>query len=162
MAFQTILVPYDFSPPARRALAVAADLAAAGRGRLIVLHVVMPFYPPEVGFVWLPEAGLVDQMRRRLRTIAGRIVAQRDVPVECQVVVGSPFERILDAARRADSIVMSTVGRTGIPRLLLGSVAERVVRHSPVPVLTIRGRTASARRGRSARRGTRQRAARRR
>jgi nucleotide-binding universal stress UspA family protein len=47
---------------------------------------------------------------------------------------------IVAEARKADSIVMATMGRTGLERLLIGSVAERVVRHAPIPVLTVRGR----------------------
>jgi nucleotide-binding universal stress UspA family protein len=53
-------------------------------------------------------------------------------------MVGPPAGCILEAARKADAIVMGTLGRTGLPHLLIGSVAERVVRHAPVPVLTVR------------------------
>jgi nucleotide-binding universal stress UspA family protein len=70
------------------------------------------------------------------------------------VVLGHPVERILDAARRADTIVMATAGRSGLAHLVIGSVAERVVRHAPVPVLTIRPaarRRGGASRGRRAR-----------
>ncbi|TMB48311.1 MAG: universal stress protein [Deltaproteobacteria bacterium] len=56
----------------------------------------------------------------------------------CRVVLGDPLQRILAAARDADSIVIATAGRTGLSHLLIGSVAEKVVRHAPVPVLTIR------------------------
>jgi nucleotide-binding universal stress UspA family protein len=55
-----------------------------------------------------------------------------------RVVMGDPVDRILDAACAVDSIVMATSGRTGLSRLLIGSVAERVVRHAPVPVLALR------------------------
>jgi nucleotide-binding universal stress UspA family protein len=54
--------------------------------------------------------------------------------------MGNPLQCILAAARDVDSIVMATVGRTGLAHFLIGSVAEKVVRHSPVPVLTIRPR----------------------
>jgi nucleotide-binding universal stress UspA family protein len=89
-----------------------------------------------------------------------RVATERGVPAECQVVIGSPFQRIMEAARRADVIVMSTVGRKGIPRLLLGSIAERVVRHSPVPVMTIRAGAPVGRRTGPRRRAARARAAR--
>src|SRR5205809_6439189 len=93
---------------------------------------------------------------RRLEAMVGRVVRGRRLPFECRVHVGGPLERIIDAARGADSIVMSTAGRTGIPRLLIGSVAERVVRHAPLPVLTVRppvrGRPLRAARARAARR----------
>ncbi len=135
--FRRILVPHDFSQPATRALAVAADLAAPRHGRLIVLHVIPPIYPPH-GAPWFPDAALIARERRRLEAVVARVTRGRRLPFECRVDVGGPLERIIDAARGADSIVMSTAGRTGIPRLLIGSVAERVVRHSPAPVLTVR------------------------
>ncbi|MEW6268722.1 MAG: universal stress protein, partial [Thermodesulfobacteriota bacterium] len=77
------------------------------------------------------------------RALGGRRVAR----VSCRVVVGEPMQAILDAARRADLIVMATTGRGALSHLLIGSVAEKVVRHAPVPVLTI-GRKAAARLGR--------------
>jgi nucleotide-binding universal stress UspA family protein len=69
-----------------------------------------------------------------------KVVGRRRIKVRPEVLVGEAAQVILDLARRADSIVMATMGRTGLERLLIGSVAERVVRHSPIPVLTVRGR----------------------
>ena len=65
-----------------------------------------------------------------------------------RVVIGVPLQQILTAARDADSIVMATMGRSGLVHALLGSVAEKVVRHAPIPVLTVR----AGRAGRRARR----------
>ncbi len=145
--FRRILVPYDFSRHASRALAVAADLAAEHRGRLTVLHVVTPFYPPEGAVVWVPDVDLVGAARRDLEVAVARTVGRRAVRAECRVVIGVPFQRIIEAARGADAIVMATMGRSGLTHLLIGSVAEKVVRHSPIPVLTVRqaGARASAR-----------------
>jgi nucleotide-binding universal stress UspA family protein len=56
------------------------------------------------------------------------------------VVIADPFQAIMDAARGATAIVMGTLGRTGLPHLMLGSVAAKTVRHAPVPVLTVRAR----------------------
>jgi nucleotide-binding universal stress UspA family protein len=56
------------------------------------------------------------------------------------VTVGDPAAQLLDAARHADCVVMSTHGRTGLAHFILGSVAEKIVRHAPVPVLTLRVR----------------------
>jgi len=61
-----------------------------------------------------------------------------DVPVETDLIEGSPVSDILDYARNCDLVVMGTHGRAGVSRVLLGSVAERVVRQAPVPVLTVR------------------------
>jgi nucleotide-binding universal stress UspA family protein len=135
--FRRVLVPYDFSAPATRALETAADVVADG-GRLLVLHVLVPFYPPREIVAWMPEPDLVPSARRRLETRVARALARRNVRVDCRVEVGAPVERILDAARRCDAIVMATAGRSGLPRVLIGSVAERVVRHASVPVLTLR------------------------
>jgi nucleotide-binding universal stress UspA family protein len=152
--FRKILVPHDFSPHAIQALRVAADLAARAKGRLTVLHAIPNVYPiaglpPVAPVAWYPPpvatADLIASERRRLEALVARTVSGRGRPrVACRVVAGDPFQTIMDAARGASMIVMSTLGRTGLPHLVLGSVAEKVVRHSPVPVLTIRSRTRKA------------------
>jgi universal stress protein A len=141
--FRRILVPHDFSKAAARALEVAAGLARAHRGRLLVLHVVSPLPSatmfPEQMAAWIPPAELVVEARRQLEAVVARTVTGAGAPpVECRVVLGDPHGCILAAARDADTIVMSTAGRSGLPHLLIGSVAEKVVRHASVPVLTVR------------------------
>jgi nucleotide-binding universal stress UspA family protein len=155
--FRRILVPHDFSEDANRALAVAADLAAAHRGRLTVLHAIVPFYPvagfpPAEELAWVPPPNLEDDTRVKLQALVRRILGRRKVTCECRVVIAEAYQAILDAAGRADSIVMATVGRSGLSHLLIGSVAEKVVRHAPVPVLTIRSGTGSGRGAARARR----------
>jgi nucleotide-binding universal stress UspA family protein len=152
--FRRILVPYDFSDHAAGALGLASDLAARNGGRLSVLHVITPFYPtadlpmPQP----MPTDELVAGIRRRLDAVVGRLVRRRKaVRARCEVVIGDPFQRIVDAARGADSIVMATAGRTGLSHLFMGSVAEKVVRHAPVPVLTVRPASLGKRRGRGKR-----------
>lgn len=136
--FRRILVPYDFSSSAKRALVAAADLAAEHRGQLMVLHAIAPFYPAAEGTPWIPPDDLIAAERRRLEAQVGRVVRPRRVKAQTRVVIGHPYERIMDAARRADSIVMATAGRTGLTHLLIGSIAEKIVRHAKVPVLTLR------------------------
>jgi nucleotide-binding universal stress UspA family protein len=160
--FRRILVPHDFSKEATKALRVAAELAAGARGRLIVVHAIPNVYPiaglpPMAPVGWYPPAvapaELVATERRRLDSLVARTLRGRGRPrAACHVVTGDPYQCIMDAARGATAIVMSTLGRTGLPHLLLGSVAEKVVRHAPIPVLTIRPRAlrkASARRRRA-------------
>ena len=167
--FRRILVPHDFSEHATRALRLAAELAHAHGGRLLVLHVITPYHPatalPEEGVAWFPEPDLITSERQRLEQLVARTVRGRNAPsVACKVVIGDPFHRITDAARRVDAVVMATAGRTGLSHLLIGSVAEKVVRHAPVPVLTLRpaAARATARRRRPGRaRRTTRRAARR-
>lgn len=130
--FRTILVPHDLSAHATRALRLAATLAGPD-GRLVVLLVVPEFVNR------LAQAASLRDGRRRLEAIVARTLGRRGGPVvTIRVEAGDPFRRIDRAARGADLIVMCTRGRTGIPHLVIGSVAEKVVRHARVPVLTFR------------------------
>jgi universal stress protein A len=162
--FRRILVPYDFSLHARRALALAADLARDARGRIVLLSVVPPYQPMMSvpgEMAWLPPPPPIASERHALEAVARQVVRGPGAPpVACRVVVGDPAHRIVEAARGADAIVMATAGRTGLSHLLIGSVAEKVVRHSPIPVLTVRPRVARAAR-RTRTRGSARRAARR-
>ncbi len=143
--FQRILVPDDFSTSAAAALAVAVDLAAKHGGTLMVMHAIPPLMPIH-GRPLPPSAQELEAAGERLaERVAAAVKGRRLKRARSWVMVGSPAACILEAARRADSIVMGTLGRTGLPHLLLGSVAERVVRHAPVPVLTVRGGRRSAR-----------------
>jgi nucleotide-binding universal stress UspA family protein len=139
--FRHVLVPHDFSEAADQALQAAADLAAAAGGRLTVLNVVAPTYlisdPMFTASLPPPEAAVPD-VRASLEQRVGRVLRKREVPVKVAVQVGHPAETIVDAAASASLVIMATHGRTGVSHLLLGSVAERVVRLSPAPVLTIR------------------------
>jgi universal stress protein A len=142
--FRRILVPHDFSPQATVALKAAARLAREHRGTLTVLHVVVPFYvPADVPFGFAADAMpsptmFVPEQRKRLTSLVDKALGKDAPRVTYRVDVGDASQCILDAARRADSIVMSTSGRSGLSHLLIGSVAEKVVRHARVPVLTIR------------------------
>jgi universal stress protein A len=142
--FRRILVPHDFSPQATVALKAAARLAREHRGTLTVLHVVVPFYvPADVPFGFAADAMpsptmFVPEQRKRLTSLVDKALGKDAPRVTYRVDVGDASQCILDAARRADSIVMSTSGRSGLSHLLIGSVAEKIVRHARVPVLTIR------------------------
>jgi universal stress protein A len=142
--FKRILVPHDFSPQATVALKAAAGLADAHDGNLTVLHVIVPFYvPADVPFGLAADtipspASFIPEQRSRLEALVTKALGKTASRVTYRVDVGDASQCILDAARRADSIVMSTHGRSGLSHLLIGSVAEKVVRHATVPVLTIR------------------------
>lgn len=142
--FRRILVPHDFSPQATVALKAAADLARTHDGTLTVLHVIVPFYvPADVPFGLAADTmpspvSFVPEQRKRLEALATKTLGTDAPRVTYRVDVGDAAQCILDAARRADSIVMSTHGRSGLSHLLIGSVAEKVVRHATVPVLSIR------------------------
>lgn len=138
LRLQTILHPTDFSEPSTQALQVARSLARDHGAKLVLLNVPPP--PPPVSEHYLPDEaypGMVESARRELQDLAASIT---DVPVETSVVTGSAGAAIVQAAQdhHADLIVMGTHGRTGLGRLVMGSVAEQVLRHAPCPVLTIK------------------------
>jgi len=140
--FQTIVVPTDFSDPARYAVGFAMDLLREG-GTLHCIHVVDDV-PLSYGYVGMTLPA--DDLRSRLAASAeGELQAFLPAgidmhQVETHVLHGSPHVQIVDFARKckADLIAMGTHGRTGIEHALLGSVAEKVLRRSPCPVLVIR------------------------
>lgn len=136
-----ILVPYDFSRPADRALKLATRLIGPG-GEVQVVHVMTPFMPVGVmateGAPWALAKDVFEAAQQQLKGRVATLTSGRRSPVVCRVDVGEPLHRIADAAKQVDAIVMATAGRTGALRLLIGSVAEKVVRHSPVPVITVR------------------------
>ena len=138
MNIQHILVPLDFSSDAEQALEVAVELAQPFQARLTLIHVIYIPVTTEVNlssyFVEM-KAGAqlgMDTYRKRVEE-AGR-------PVDTVVVCGTPFREIVETAKTkdVDLIVMGTHGRTGMQHLLIGSVAERVVRLAPCPVLVTR------------------------
>lgn len=145
-AINRILVPVDFSPSARAALEYAAFLAARFGAALDVLHVSEP--PGYVGpdtLALLPVSGQAGRSQARgdvSREVEGILAraGARPAHVSVRVESGEPSDAILHASRDggADLIVMGTHGRTGLSRLLIGSVAEAVLRRSTCPVLTIR------------------------
>ena len=142
-AFAHILVPIDYEAPADAALRVAGQLVRASKGRLLVAHTLpLPVYTM-TEFPILPIDGQwIAEETEHLRAHARAVLeADGEVPAfEVDVVVDTAVLRIIQLAaeRRVDVIVMGTHGRTGIKHLLLGSVAERVVRLAPCPVLTVR------------------------
>lgn len=137
MDIRHILAPTDFSGPATQAVTEAFELAQTFGAKLSLLHVItVPVYAIEVA---LPLADLEQDARRSLACLLPEAAAA-DVEVTRLVDMGVPFQKILETARaeQVDLIVMATHGRTGLGHLVLGSVAERVVRLAPCSVLTIR------------------------
>jgi nucleotide-binding universal stress UspA family protein len=142
-----ILVPVDFSPHSDAAVAYGARLAARLNATIHLLHVVEdPFltgawsadlYIPDVGRM---IESAVTSARQRLETIVP-VAGAHGAPVTADVVVGAPSKAIPDYAETNgfDLILMGTHGRTGLTHALLGSVAERVLRHAPCAVLTLKG-----------------------
>ncbi len=133
--FSTILCPIDLEKVSIGALATARRLAEQNRASLHLVHAVTPPLPGPLEP--LPE--LEKTLNGRLETFARKHFGDK-LRCNISIVRGEPAGAILRAVEDlgADLIVMATHGHTGLNRLLLGSVTERVVRESPVPVLTIR------------------------
>ncbi len=140
--FTHILVPIDYEAAGDAALRVAGNLARAAKGRLLVAHMLpLPIYTM-TEFPMAPIDGeWVRAETERLRTHVRKVLAaDGDVPpVEVDVRVDTPSLRILQLAaeRRVDAIVMGTHGRTGLRHLVLGSVAAKIARLAPCPVLIV-------------------------
>ncbi len=138
--FQNILCPVDFDPVSLSVLDAAADLARANHGKLHLLYVVpIPresFGEPVPLEQYSPPE---HEARQQLERTAAEQIKQRAL-YDVAVASGDPAMEILNAAAspEIDVVVMATHGRKGLKRLVLGSVAERVIRESPRPVLTIR------------------------
>ena len=142
MRISRILVPMDFSVHADAAFAYALDLARALSAAVHLLHVVED---PLAAGVWSADmytaeiAGLQINLVRDAEDRLGGLVAPHTGTVTSEVRRGRAAKQILDAATewRADLIVMGTHGRTGIAHAVMGSIAEKVVRLAPCPVLTL-------------------------
>ncbi|HSF29798.1 MAG TPA: universal stress protein [Candidatus Tectomicrobia bacterium] len=144
MEIRRILAPTDLSELSSQGLRSALELAQTFGAKLLLLHIVEPPPYPIEGLV--PSqlgANLVDDLERQASHELAQMLPETrgsGVDVERRVVVGIPYRKIVEVADedKADLIVMTTHGRTGLSHLVMGSVAEKIVRTAPCPVLTIR------------------------
>ena len=145
MPIKQILVPVDFSDVSMQAVDYAVELSKGFAADVAVVFVVEPLYyaaPPTAYGAATQVAMLLDDQRKLGREQLAKLAARlekKGVKVRALLQEGSPYERITGTAKRikADLIVMATHGRTGLSHLLMGSVAEKVVRTAPCPVLTL-------------------------
>jgi nucleotide-binding universal stress UspA family protein len=143
--YRLILSPVDFSEASEHAFETAVDLAARFKAEVRVIHVY------QLPASMLPE-GVLESPGDLEETVRGRLQQQLDAFVERSassgvnvttgLCEGVPYVEITRAAQDlgADMIVIGTHGRTGLAHLLLGSVAERVLRTADIPVLSVRER----------------------
>ena len=146
MTFKKILCAVDFSEPSRKALGAAADLARTSQATLVLVHVWQaPLWTTDYG-IELPNDALLEARGAEEAKLASwRAEAQQlGAPeVTSKLARGVPWDEIVGAARddqAIDLIVLGTHGRTGVRRALIGSVAERVVRHAPCTVMVVGSR----------------------
>jgi nucleotide-binding universal stress UspA family protein len=139
MNVRTILVPLDGSPLAERALPEAVELARQRGARLLLLraaeaHVPLGADPTQA------QVRVVQEAEAYLASVKAQLAATGIPDVETSVWYGPPASAIVEAARLrgADLIVMTTHGRSGLGRLILGSVAESVLRGTTTPILLLR------------------------
>jgi universal stress protein A len=163
MLYTHILVPTDFSPAANTALSYAFAEATHHQAKLTLLHVVQHHATTEVYYIkdapqsqagyatefgsklpafpsHAPEAIRRDYYEEALVQLQELVPASFTGAWEAQVLSGHPADMIVRAAEDlvVDLIIMATHGRTGLQHILVGSVAEKVIRHAPCPVLTVR------------------------
>lgn len=144
MNWKTILVPTDFSEHSRKGLWMARDVARSTGGRLVLLHVVVEALPallPDVaGFRY---DDIIEALGKRAADSLPEFFPEAErqgVTVEFRTEFGLPHAEITRVAEElpADLVVITTHGRTGALHLLIGSVAEKVIRRCPCPVLVVR------------------------
>jgi len=146
--FRNILCPVDFDPNSPAALEFAARIAQETGGRIYLLHVV----PWTALSVPVDASEVLAELKQSATVRLGRLAEEKlhkRIANEIIVTVArDPGAEVVRVANelKANVIVMATHGRKGLSHLVLGSVAARVVRESPCPVLTIRARTQEAER----------------
>jgi universal stress protein A len=163
MAFTHILAPTDFSDSAQHALRYAFEEAAHHQAQLTLLHVMQHPYSTNVHYIKgapedqihfevesggtlprpessPPQTVLRDYGEEALTQLRDLLPDSLSSPGHAQVATGDPADAIVRVAQEisADLIIMGTHGRTGLSHILLGSAAEKVVRHAPCPVLIVR------------------------
>ncbi|MBN8249472.1 MAG: universal stress protein [Verrucomicrobia bacterium] len=138
-----ILVPMDFSEHSRKSLQYAVPFAQQFGATLVLLHVIEPMvFPGEFAYAPMQPQDMdeqrMDQARQRLQAAADELGT--GVPVVPEVRLGRAWKEIAETAksREVDLLIISTHGYTGLKYALLGSVAEKIVRHAPCPVLVVR------------------------
>ncbi len=139
-----IVVPIDFSEYSKRAFRYAIDFAQTFGAEMILVYVVEPvIYPADFSFgqVALPslERELHDRSLEQLNLLI-KMEMPEGVSARCVIRSGKPFVEIIQVAKEenADLIIIATHGHSGIEHVLFGSTAEKVVRKSPCPVLSLR------------------------
>ena len=142
--FQVIVVPVDFSDYSLRALPYAVSLAERFGARLKIVYINEPsLQVSDVAWVGVDERTIDEDHLTEARRALEKLVLDKiptDISVDAEILTGDPVDKIVAYAtdQNADLIIMATHGRGGLSHVLMGSVAEHVVRKGPCPVLTLK------------------------
>ena len=140
LSLKNILVPIDFSATSLKALQYAVPFAKQFEAKITLLHVVdLPMYPQEFGYLLVDESQALEGTKKSLAELAARMIAP-ELLAGTLVRRGFAFDTIVTVARetQTDLIIATTHGYTGLKHVVMGSTAERIVRHAPCPVLVVR------------------------
>lgn len=140
--YKRIMVATDSSKPAIKAVETGIDIAKLSGAKIYAVYVVVPTTHSARDFGW--EKAAMEHFRNEGKRATGFVeetAKTAGIEVESVLLEGHPADEIVKFAEQNDieMIVMGTLGKTGLDRFLLGSVAENVVRHSKIPVLVVRG-----------------------
>lgn len=135
---ESVLIPIDFSELSYQAIAPAKELAQSPDA-LKIIHVLAPLHPADPAAMW--DANSDDKRKEKVKQFLRKKLSEMGmstIPIE--IAIGDTTSQIVDYAAeiKADLIVMPSQGNKGAKRFLMGSIAERVVRHSPCPVLILK------------------------
>lgn len=139
MASYRILVPTDFSPTSKKAFEVASKVAHLFEGTIKPFHVDVPVTEIDEPFAAHLRYDFEEMRKKSVQTLQDFVkdLVPEQVLEEADTVYGNPAQSIVEVAKGMDLIIMSTHGRTGFSRMLMGSVTEKVLRLSKTPVLAV-------------------------
>ncbi len=141
LSYQKILISVDRSAAAAGAIDAGLELASALKAEIAMIHVMEPRVAEELA-AGLPKSEMMELVRQEGLSLFDAIREKHALPFTAREILagGDPAAEIVRAAKEwgADIVVIGTHGRDGVQRFLLGSVAEKVVRHAPCPVLVVR------------------------
>ena len=137
----TLLCPVDFSKMSRAVLDYAVFMAQSHQARLTLIHVVDQLHGfDNYRILQMTAVEIAHEMEQHAKTELDALIATLPIPATCAIRFGRAADEIVHQAKEdeASLIVMGSHGRSGLSHLLVGSVAEAVVRHAPCPVLVVR------------------------
>lgn len=139
---QNVIVPVDFSDESFAAVQMARDSFVEQASALHVIYVLPPLVPTEPGVIW-QTVDDNSRSRHAIKALQDKLHDAKYQGIQLHVAFGDPGQQIAEYAAKfkADLIIMPSHGRTGLSRILLGSVADRVLRLAHCPVLVLRGKS---------------------